>query len=206
MDEETVIFDREAPLENGCFANFGSATDTAVKKLLKSAIDREQELDAAYPKVGEDILVPCLFGGGYSLRIGRDFCEEGIADEFERQRNNLKAIERLAPDLAGKLTLLLDAKEAENEALMQSVFAEEDARMEAFGLAAAKRDLEATNDAERDAVAALCAYRCRNLEEARVKAHYLATAPGLASDGLLEEDVMELLLSFADDEKAGGTS
>lgn len=104
--------------------------------------------------------------GGYSLGPGRDFCEESIAAAFDRQCDNLKPLERIAPDLAEPVRSVFNAKEAENEAFAQSVFAEEDACMEAFGLAAAKRDLE--------------------------------------SDGLLEEDVMELLLSFADDEKADG--
>jgi hypothetical protein len=91
----------------------------------------------------------------------------------------------------------MDAKEAENVILMDSVFAEEDARQEAFGFAAAKRDLEATNNAERETAIALCAYRCQTLGEARVKAEYVAA--NLADiDGLHHDQVKALLGSFAD--------
>lgn len=113
--------------------------------------------------------MPCLLGGGFSLRIGRDFCEESFASEYERQRSSLKPLLRLLPELAEQLLSALAGKEAENEALMQSVFADEDARLEASGLAAAKRNLQATNDAERAGLAAICAYRCRTLEEARLR-------------------------------------
>jgi hypothetical protein len=64
-----------------------------------------------------------------------------------------------------------------------------------FGLAGAKRDLKATSEAEEEATIAVCAYQCRALEEARLKAAYLAEAPGL-SDGLQPEHIEALLQSF----------
>jgi hypothetical protein len=81
--------------------------------------------------------------------------------------------------------------------LLDRVFAAEEARKEAFGLASAESELEATNDAEQDALLAVCAFRCCTLEEARLKADYLAKAPGLATDGLQDEHVMTLLQSFS---------
>jgi hypothetical protein len=82
--------------------------------------------------------------------------------------------------------------------VVDRVFAEEEARKEAFGLAKAERNLEATNDAESDALTAVCAFRCHTLQGAQLKATYLATAPGLASDGLQDEHVMVLLESFSE--------
>jgi hypothetical protein len=151
----------------------------------------------AYKAENHDmIVVPCLLGGGFSLEYGHEFCQEHITGAYENQRERLRPLSRVAPDLAEQVRAGMDAKQAENIALMDRVFAEEEARQEAFGLAAAQRDLEATGDAEEKAAIAVCAYRCLTLEEARLKAAYLTTAPGLKSDGLQPEHVKALLASF----------
>jgi hypothetical protein len=87
---------------------------------------------------------------------------------YLNQRDRLKPLSRVAPDLAEQVRAVMDANEAENMALLDRMFAE--ARQEAFGLAAAERDYEATNDAEEEAAIAVCAYRCRTPEEAQIKA------------------------------------
>jgi hypothetical protein len=51
-----------------------------------------------------------------------------------------------------------------------------------------------TEEAEHEAAIAVCAYRCRTLEETRIKAKYLASAPGLKD--LWEDHVEALLESF----------
>jgi len=160
------------------------------------AIDREQEMSSAH-KDAYTIIVPCLLGGGFSLAQGREFCEEHIAAAYFNQRDRLKQLSRVAPELAEQVRSVMDAKEVENTELMDRMFAEEDARQEAFGLAAANRDYEATSEAEEEAATAVCAYCCHTLEEARLKAEYLAEAPGLR-DGLQEEQVKELLQSFSE--------
>jgi hypothetical protein len=161
------------------------------------AIDREQEMEAAYYKAKnhDTIIVPCLLGGGASLSQGYEFCQEHITGAYENQRDRLTPLSRVAPELAEQVRAVMDAKEAENAILVDRVFAEEEARQEAFGLAGAKRDLEATGEAEEDAAIAVCAYRCQTLEEARLKAAYLAEAPGLG-DGLQPDHVKALLASF----------
>jgi len=127
------------------------------------AIDREQEMSSAHKDAYKDtIIVPCLLGGGFSLAQGREFCEEHIAAAYFNQRDRLKQLSRVAPELAEQVRSVMDAKEVENTELMDRMFAEEDAR-----------------------------------QEARLKAEYLAEAPGLR-DGLQEEQVKELLQSFSE--------
>ena len=165
-------------------------------RAFSKAIDREQKMEAAY-KAAQDntIVVPCLLGGGMNLSNGYEACQEHTAGAYENQRDRLEQLSRVAPELADQVRAVMDAKEAENAVLVDRVFAEEEARQEAFGLAGAKRDLEATNNAERETAIAVCAYQCQMLEEARVKAAYLAEAPGL-SDGLQPEHIEALLQSF----------
>jgi hypothetical protein len=45
---------------------------------------------------------------------------------------------------------------------------------------------------------AACTYRCNTLEEARLKAEYLANPPGLLSDELQPEQIEALLELFSD--------
>lgn len=168
----------------------------AAYRAFIEAIDLEQEVEAAYEAAhGDTIIVPSLLGGGYGMSNGYDDCKKHIAAGDENQRERLKQLSRVAPELAEQVRAVMDAKEAENMVLVDRVFAEEEARQEAFGLAAAKRNYHATSDAERDAAIAICAYPCRTLEEARLKAEYLATAPGL-NDELQPEHVEALLQSF----------
>jgi hypothetical protein len=69
--------------------------------------------------------------------------------------------------------------------------AEEQARKEAFGLAAAERELEFTNE---DAFWAICDYRCRNIHEASVKAKYLVTTATVKD--MWDHEAKALLESF----------
>jgi hypothetical protein len=63
----------------------------------------------------------------------------------------------------------LKIKEAENMALLDRAFPEEEAREEAFGLAAMKREHRALNDAEDAAFIAICGYVRQSAEESRRK-------------------------------------
>jgi hypothetical protein len=161
------------------------------------AITREEKMNGAYKKAHTDkTTVLCLLGGGYSLSSGYEFCQENIASAYRNQRDRLPQLTRVAPDLAEQFRSVMDAKEAENMDVLDRTFAEEEARKEAFGLARAERELEATGEAELEAAIAVCAYPCATLEQVRLKAEYLAKAPGL-SDGLQEEQVEALLQSFS---------
>src|SRR5215211_2158659 len=68
----------------------------AAYKAFVAAIDREQELESAYEAQREEIIVPCLVGGGYSLSQGFDFCEEHIASAYAHQREQLRPLSRVA--------------------------------------------------------------------------------------------------------------
>ena len=167
-------------------------------RALEEAIDREQAFETAYDDVYSDpVIVPSLLGGGLGMSNGHEVCKKQIAAGYETQRERLTQLARVAPDLAEQVRAVMDAKEAENMTLVDRVFAEEEARREAFGWAAAKRDSEAASDAEIAAAMAICAYPCGTIEEARIRAEYLATAP-IFSDGLQPDQVEALLLSFAE--------
>ena len=160
------------------------------------AINHQQAVESAYEDAyPEPIIVPSLLGGGYSMSNGYEECKKHIAAGYENQRYGLNPLSRVSPDLAEQVRALMHAKEAENMVLVERVFAEEEARREAFGLVAANRKYAATDDAENDAAVAICAYPCRTIEEARLKADYLRTAPSL-SDGLQSWHVEALIESL----------
>jgi hypothetical protein len=74
-------------------------------------------------------------------------------------------------------------------------FATVEARKEAFGLSAANRLWQETNDAERELAIALLAYQCRDIEEARIKVEYILSSP--LKDEIHDSDLfMPLLRSF----------
>jgi hypothetical protein len=159
------------------------------------AIDREQELEEAYKEAfppEQMPFVPILLGGSHDMRYGVDDCREFITIIYERQRERLFPLSRIAPELAEQARSALDAKEAENMELVARLFADEEARKETFGLAAASRVRDAASDAEDELLTALCAYPCETMAEARIKAEYLVST----SDELQSHHVDALLQSF----------
>jgi hypothetical protein len=86
-------------------------------------------------------------------------------------------LQRLAPEFEKKARTILNAKEKEDLATLKKAEAEYKALEKAFGLTAAKRELDNACDAERKALMALCSYHCNTLEEARIRAEYLHSAP-----------------------------
>jgi hypothetical protein len=160
----------------------------AVYRTFCKAIDQlEKRKDAI-----DGVVVPCLLGGGFSLRQGYEFCQEHLASAYKNQRDRLPQLSRVAPELAEQFRAVMDEKEAENMALLDDLYAE---------VAAVERNYEATSEAEEQAASAVCGYRCRTIEEAKLKAKYLAEAPGLR-DGLTEEQVEALLQSSIGEEAA----
>jgi hypothetical protein len=136
--------------------------------------EREQAYKAAYPK---RILIPTFIGQYHELTtFGRDGCAKAIAQQHERQRQTLGALERMAPEVAEQARVVIDEKEKETYAEMDRIIAEEDARQEEFGLGPATRKASATGEAEDAAAIALMAYRCQTIEEARTKANYLRSS------------------------------
>jgi hypothetical protein len=160
------------------------------------AIDREDELEGAYKEAfppEEMPFVPSLLGagGGCGMQHGLERSKEIIAESYQRQRDALTPLSRIAPELAEQARSALDAKEAENMELVARLFADEEARKDTFGLAAASRAWSAACDAEDEALTALCAYPCENIAEMRIKAEYLVSMPDE-----LQDHVDALLQSF----------
>lgn len=149
--------------------------------------------DAAHP---DPFFVPCLLGGGYDSQLSADEMKKNIAEAFERQRRTCAALARIAPDEAGSLLVILDAKEAENMALVDMAFAEEKQRRDDCGLSAAEHEHGRANQAEEAAAFALCACPCRTIEDARTKAEYLASASPFKDGGLSERQAAALIRAF----------
>jgi len=93
-------------------------------------------------------------------------------------------------------SLGLDAKEAENIALLDCALEEEEARQEAFGYSAAKREWRETCDADDAAFLASCAYVPRSPEEGKIKVEYLIATHELMA-GFKDKDIEALLQSIA---------
>lgn len=154
--------------------------------------DTEERYVKAYP---ERVLTPAGPGRSYELTYGYDFCRKGIADDFEELRKKLSGLARLDPAAGEQALATIDAKEAERIATLDVNFAAVEARKEAFGLGAANRLWQETNDAEREIAIALLAYKCRDIEEARIKVEYILSSP--LKDEIHDEDLlMPLLRSF----------
>ena len=135
------------------------------------------ELDAAQSaweaERVEGFDIPSFLGGGYSSRNGHNECRRHIAAGYENKRRGLVLIELIAPDLAAQTREVLDKKEAENLELVDKLFAEEEERRQAFGLAAVEERYDAASSAETDAAVALCSYRCKTADEEKRRALYL---------------------------------
>jgi len=143
---------------------------------LIEAIDHFNAVEAAYETAYETVLVPVLLGGACETMLGNEECAKHIARAFADQRARMKYLSRLAPELGEQVAALLDAKEAENLGLLKEALAKEEADKEAFGLAAATRAYDEKDDAEHEAALKLCAYQCRTIEEAAMKAEYIASS------------------------------
>lgn len=160
-----------------------------------AACDDLGRMEEAWKEVkGDGFHVPSLLGGGLGSVSGREECKEFIAKGYEFHRERTVNIARIAPDLAEQMRVVLDAKEAENMALIDAAFEEEHARKEAIGLLAAKRRWGELCDAEESAALALCAYECQTLDEARIKATVILESPIL--DELGKGHAVALLRSF----------
>ncbi len=164
----------------------------------RGAHDRLEELEdayeAAFPR-NKIPLVPSLVrkGSSYDLERGLGGCIENISGEYRRRHEGLKQFSQIDPEFVAQVSAKLDAMEAENMALAVRAWGKEEAQKEKFGLAAAEHAMSATNDADEKAFIAVCAYPCESLDEARIKAEYLASIP---LDMMGKEHLEALVQSF----------
>jgi hypothetical protein len=170
------------------------AAHRTARGAFNEAIEQREAIEAAYDEAFDDdgIIVPSLLGGGYSLKNGDHWCREQMRISYENQRRALQPLLRMAPDIGNKALAAIEAKEAENIAIMDRVFDEVKARQEKFGIAAVDREYEDAASAEDVAIFAICAYRPRTIDEAAIKAGYLLEL----RQELDEEHIEALLRSF----------
>lgn len=172
-------------------------THRTAKAAFETACDRLESLDEAFNEAEPIVTIPCLLGDEQStilITSYRDEVRDQITERYTNWRLSLERLAcRLAPGAVDHVLALLEAKRTENIGLLEAAFAEEDARKEALGLTAAQREYERTNDAEKAALQALCAFECSTLAEARAKAAYLIHLDILGYDA---EFIEALLRSF----------
>lgn len=149
----------------------------AAKAFVEALDDVARMEDAWSAAEPGGFLVPIFLDGAIGSRNGVDQCREFIAGAYAHNRKALGPLAQIAPEQAEKMRLALDEKEAENLALVDKLFAEEEEREEAFGLGPAKRRYKESLAAEERAALALCSFACRNLDEARVKAAAILASP-----------------------------
>jgi hypothetical protein len=154
---------------------------------------------AAAPK--ELRLAPLRFtGGGYDLGMfSYDSCAQKITDYYARQRQQLEVFVPLGPAEVAEMRRSLDAMEAKDLANLDAMKAEEEARKEEFGLGPADRRCDDASAAEEEAALALCSYRPKTIEEARIKAEAIL-ASAIADD--FPEEAKAVLRSFSPETEA----
>ena len=108
--------------------------------------------------------------------MGEDECRRLVAREYQNVRRELRTLHRIAPDQAAASLAALDIKEAEVMADVDKVFADRNA---------ARAEYLAADSTEADALAALCAYHCRTMEEVRIKAECLLSVDVVDAKALL---------------------
>jgi hypothetical protein len=87
---------------------------------------------------------------------------------------------------------LIEKHRAAYEAYLQAIDHAEETKA---ALPAADRAKDEANAAEIKAAVALCSYPCKTLDDVRIKAEYVLTAP-IFSDGLEPDQIEALLQSF----------
>ena len=156
----------------------------------------EAALAAAYP---DGLRVPDGVGGSFDgLIYDSNEIKERIATAFDRKRRELAFIEAIAPGSTALAVAALLAKEAEAFAGVDAIFDRECGEF----VAAEKKRQEASDASvmEDDAVLAICSYPCATMEEARMKAAYVAAIPSIDDFG--GGHVLAFIRSFASSEEA----
>jgi hypothetical protein len=117
------------------------------------------------------VLVPCsLWGsGGFELRHGHETCAEQLDREYKAAEMRIRStLERGDPKLSRQVIAEHRAKHKKDQAQLDRMWSESaQARIE--------QELDMTGGAELEALKAVCVYRCRNLQEAAIRAEYLLT-------------------------------
>jgi hypothetical protein len=156
----------------------------AAYRAFTKTIDRHEALRDRV--VAGEPIVPCLLGGGY-LKHGYEFCQEQILSAYTGQSDRLGPLSHVAPELADQARAVMAARQKETLELLDRMWEES-------GLPASDQEWEAASDAEDEAFSAVCSYRCRTPDEARLKAEYLLTTSTVKDNW--DDEAKALLQSF----------
>lgn len=160
-------------------------------------IDPADELPSAYARdlSARAPVVPCSLGGGFGVDMGREEVRKAIASAFAKQgREVVETYRRLDPLLAEAMEATLRTREAQNQALADKVFADEQKHRVRFGVDAAVNAYEETDEAQANALWDLCAHSCETLADERARAAYLFSDKRVREIVLLEPDYIEALM------------
>ncbi|MGA2636118.1 hypothetical protein [Methylocella sp.] len=103
--------------------------------------------------------------------------------------------------ISPELLRLIETHKAADDAHMAAADRKFEATRSASGLSAAEvdrisRDRDLAWDAWSDAIAAICAYRCKTIEEANLKFRYIFADDGISHECLWDDHVEALLQSL----------
>lgn len=159
-------------------------------------LDRLEDISDRYDAQRVQIVIELSLGQSIkTFADPREVCEiRDIASEiYERARQSVAVMRRIAPDVADDYLAALDAAERDDLASIGSIFADEKIRREQFGLGAIEREEQAAMQAEDAAMMALLSYEARTIEEARRKAKYILTT---RCKDELSEEALSFFASF----------
>ncbi len=172
------------------------------------AIDRDWGTEKAYfAEHPKELLVPLSIGGAQSLYVTAHDLEECVADcqaeiskRYDEAKRKMSGLSAAAPEIAEQALTALHKAEKADLRKAKKMGREERSRRAAFGYEQALIEVDEASQGDIDALTAVCAYRCKTLEECRIKAEYLLTVTGGRFSELLAHDSEALLQSFVPDE------
>jgi hypothetical protein len=169
----------------------GSSPHAELSAMIEAHRAAFLALDKVYDRVefsypDGETLVPSLGGVWYSVGLSLDEIREHIETDFARELGNIETISKMSPPVGSDARSLLEAKRAACLAPLEEIFAEHSAAVSAWKVA---------QPAEENATMAICAYRCVTIDEAAIKAKYLAHREAI-QESLTDVHWSALLRSF----------
>jgi hypothetical protein len=175
------------------------------------AVDLNEEMNASYFAVSKkEVVVPLSIPGAVSLYTDWEYVDQAVVDcrkrivsAYDDQRSKLAAMERYAPDIHKAALEDLRTKQIADLRAMRSHAREEQRRQDEHGYGGAQRGYWEASEAERDALTAICGFRCATDAEQIIKGKYLLSIKDGDRDELQPDDVIALLRSLVGE---GGAS
>ena len=172
--------------------------------VYEAAMEAEDQVETAYNAgTSYEVVLPLSIGEGRSLYLRKDNldkafddCRGRIIQAYDGHVKKLAGLQRVAPDLAKKASAKLKTSQAADIRFLKKLVANERARRDTCGLTKVMNDRAIARNAECNALAAICSYRCATIEQCQAKAAYLLTVADQQFSELPHDDVIALLRSF----------